>query len=228
MPWERKAGATPRGQGMSLWTTCPPCPASAALAARSHPFTMVLFSGVTSASLTSAVAESLICFSPMSNVTFPSFCPSARSSPKLLFFFFFSQRFLQVRTTVLCLLGREGLAASRFQLKPMKELRREGKAVVWGSRGRNTAHLCKPDPFWCQFSLFPRRGQQGKGFCGDDLSPPQLLNRGLWLGRTGPATPAKMLLPVLPANWYFCFALPCLSLMLISVFIGETTFSGRL
>lgn len=44
--------------------------------ARSHPFTMVLFSRVMSASLTSAVAESFICFSPMSNVTFPSFCPS--------------------------------------------------------------------------------------------------------------------------------------------------------
>ena len=141
-------------QGTTLWTArlCPPCPATGA---RSLPFTMVLFSGVTSASLTSAAPESVICFSPVSNVTFPRSVPLF---PSLVF-----PCFLQVRTTVLYLPGREGLAASHFQPQPMQELRREGRAAVWGSQGRNTAPLCKPGPFWCQFSLIPWRGAAGRG-----------------------------------------------------------------
>lgn len=66
-----------RGQGMTLWTVplCPPLPCKCS----ARYMLLSLHNGallwVMSASLTSTVSESLICFSLMSNVTFPCSVP---------------------------------------------------------------------------------------------------------------------------------------------------------
>lgn len=113
---------------------------------------MVLFSGVMSASLTSAVPESPAPFSPLSSVTAP---PSVLLVPSL-FFFPASQDICLVPARV----GRTGSISLPGETHEGIEEGSKGGGL--GITGGHTACICNPDPFWCQSFLMERdRGVRG-------------------------------------------------------------------
>lgn len=137
---------------------------------------------------------------------FPSFSFSLR--------FFLPCFFLRVRTTVLWLPGWEALAAFHFQLKLMKNLRREGKAAVWGSWGGNMLCLCKD--FLVPVQSFPMKGSRRARGLVEVNSPHDHPLRQL---EESPLADSPNAVSSSPHQPVFCFALPCLFLMLISMFI---------
>lgn len=127
--------------------------------ARSHPFTMVLFSGVMSASLTSAVAESFICFSPMSNVTFPSFCPYLFPSG-----FFFSPAFPASQDNCLVSAGAGGTGSISLPAETHEGAEEGGRERWWlGVTGQKHSLSLQTRYFLVPVQSFPTEGAAGQG-----------------------------------------------------------------